>query len=85
MDLRKHILRKLYRRRVIGGKHTALEHVMSGIPSHLTGEAKMAAELLMKEGLIMAKPTSYGVQISLNPEKLDEIIQIIGREDEEVP
>lgn len=82
MDLRKHILRKLYRRRVIGGKHTALEHVMSGIPSHLLGEAKNTAEELIKTGLVLVKPTSYGVQISLNPERIGEIQQIINEDNE---
>ena len=74
------ILRKLFRRRVIGAKHTAFEHVVSGIPSHLAGDAKDVAEVLIKDGLILVKPTSYGLQISLNPERLDEIIQIIESE-----
>lgn len=78
MDLKKHILKKLFRRRVIGGKHTAIEYVMSGIPSQAYGEAKKAAEELIKEGLIIPKPTSYGLQISLNPERLPEIILLIG-------
>ncbi len=77
MDLRRHILRKLYRRRVIGGKHTALEHVMSGIPGHAYGDAKKAAEELIREGLIIPKPTHYGLQISLNPERLEAIKKII--------
>ena len=79
MNIRAIILRKLFRRRVIGGKHTAFEHVVSGIPSHLAGEAKTAADELIKEGLILSTPTSYGLQISLNPERLDEIIKIIER------
>jgi len=81
MNLRAIILRKLFRRRVIGGKHTAFEHVTSGIPSHLSGSAKEAAEQLIKEGRILTKPTSYGLQISLNPEQMDEIIKIIEGEE----
>ena len=77
MDFRKHILRKLFRRRVIGGKHTAIEYVMSGVPGHAYGDAKKAAEELIKEGLLIPKPTSYGLQISLNPERLPEIAAII--------
>ena len=77
MSIRAIILKKLYRHRVVGGKHTAFEHVMSGIPKHLAGDAKRAAEELIKEGLILAKSTSYGLQISLNPEMLDEIEMII--------
>lgn len=83
MDLRQHILRKLYRRRVIGGKHTALEHVMSGIPSHAYGDAKKAAEDLIRQGLVIPKPTNYGLQISLNPEKLEEIKRMMGLSDQQ--
>ncbi len=70
------ILRKLYRRRIIGGKHTAFEHITAGMPTHLHGEAKNVADELIKAGLILAKPTSYGLQISLNP-RIEEITRII--------
>jgi hypothetical protein len=77
VDLKQVILRKLFRRRMIGGKHTAFEHVTAGIPKHLHGDAKKAAEALIKEGLIIPKPTSYGLQISLNPQRIGEIIRIV--------
>ena len=77
MDLKQIILRKLYRRRVIGGKHTAVEHLTKGLPRHLAGAAKNAVKELIKEEFILQKPTSYGVQVSLNPEKIDEITKII--------
>ena len=77
MGLEKVILFKLYRRRIIGGKHTAFEHITDGIPKHLMGDAKTAAQELVKKGLLLTKPTSYGLQISLNPERIQEIIRII--------
>ena len=77
MDLKKVILRKLYRHRVIGGKHTAIENITKGLPKHFVGEAKEAVKELIKEGLIIPKPTSYGLQVSLNPEKIDVISRII--------
>ena len=77
MDLNKIILRKLSRRRVIGGKHTAVEHLTKGLPNHFSGAAKNAVKELIKERLILQKPTSYGLQVSLNPEKIDEITKII--------
>ncbi|MBI2147648.1 hypothetical protein HYU19_04185 [Candidatus Woesearchaeota archaeon] len=77
MDFKKIILRKLFRRRVIGGKHTAIEHLTKGLPSHAIGEAKNAVNDLIKDELILSKPTSYGLQVSLNPEKIDEISRII--------
>ena len=77
MNLKKVILRKLYRRRIIGGKHTAVEHLTKGLPKHIVGFAKDAVKELVKEGFILQKPTSYGLQVSLNPEKIDEISKLI--------
>ena len=77
MDFKKIILRKLFRLRVIGGKHTAIENLTKGLPKHAIGEAKDAVKELIKEGFIIQKPTSYGLQVSLNSEKIDEIIKII--------
>ncbi len=77
MNYKKIILRKLFRRRVIGGKHTAIEHLTKGLPKHVVGEAKNAVEDLIKEGMILSKPTGYGLHVSLNPEKIDEISRII--------
>ena len=77
MDFRKIVLKKLYRHRVIGGKHTAIEHLTHGLPKHVVGEAKDAVKKLIKEGLVLTKPTSYGLQVSLNPEKIAEIERII--------
>jgi len=79
MDFRKIILRKMFRLRVIGGKHTAIEHLTKGLPKHAVGEAKNIVKELVKEGLILQKSTSYGLQVSLNPEKIEEITKIIEK------
>jgi hypothetical protein len=80
VNLEKIILRKLFRRRIIGGKHTALEHVTASIPKNLHKDAKKDAEKLIKKDLIKKKPTGYGLHISLNPDKLDDILQILEEE-----
>ena len=77
MNIKKIILRKLFRHRIIGGKHTAIENLTKGLPKHWIGAAKDAIKELIKERFILTKPTSYGLQISLNPEKIDEISKII--------
>ncbi|MBI2658302.1 hypothetical protein HYX08_06450 [Candidatus Woesearchaeota archaeon] len=77
MDLKKIILRKLYRHRIIGGKHTAIENLTKSLPKHIVGDAKEAVDELIKERLILTKSTSYGLQVSLNPEKIDEISKIV--------
>ena len=77
MDFKLIILRKLFRNRMIGGKHTAIEHLTKGLPKHAAGDAKKAVKELVREGLLKEKPTSYGLQVSLNPEKIGEIMRIM--------
>lgn len=72
-ELKAMILHKLARKRKWGESHTAFENVAKGVPSHLKGELKELAEELIKEGFITPKPTGYGLQISLNVEKSEEI------------
>ena len=71
------ILKKLKRRGKWGHAHTSFDNLTSGIPKHLRGLAKEVAEELIKEGLLLIKPTSYGLEVSLNPRKKDEIDRII--------
>ena len=69
------ILKKLKRRRKWGHAHTSFD---TGIPKHLRGLAKEVAEELIKKGLLPDKPTSYDLEVSLNPRrktKIDEIIE----------
>ena len=67
------ILKNLYSRNLIGAKHTALRYAISGIPKHKLKKAKKTLKELFNERLIIPKNTNYGLQVSLNPEKLDEI------------
>ncbi|MFQ6137268.1 MAG: hypothetical protein ACE5PM_08820 [Candidatus Hydrothermarchaeales archaeon] len=75
--LEKHILFKLYRNLYIGGRHTSEDNVVKGLPKHVRGEAKKALKSLIKKGYILPKPTSYGLQVSLNPRMIGEIKQIL--------
>jgi len=76
-ELKSLILHKLAKKQKWGESHTAFENVAKGVPPHLKGSLKELAEKLVKEGLIIKKPTSYGLQISLNVEKSEEIKQRI--------
>jgi len=76
-ELRKYILTRLYRRGCWGEKHTAFENAYSGVPSHLRGAAKKEVKEMIKEGLILEKPTCYGLQLSLNPAKIKEITSCV--------
>lgn len=75
-ELKAGIIHKLMRRNKWGHSHTSIDNITKGFPSHLGKELKKAAKELIKEGLIIPKPTSYGLEISLNPERGDEIKRI---------
>lgn len=59
MNYKAIILRKMFRGRLIGGKHTAIEHITRGIPRDNVGKARRVVKELVKEGLIHAKRTPY--------------------------
>ncbi len=73
------ILYHLRRKKVIGNVHTHFDTLKKGFPSYLGKDINKVAKQLIKEGFIIAKPTSYGLQVSLNKEKLKEIEELISR------
>lgn len=72
-NAKKFILRKLINHNVWGAKHTSLDNLQKGLPGHLRGAAKDIVKDMIKEGLLLSHPTSYGLQISLNPKAAAEI------------
>jgi len=75
--LSKKILAKLHKHGYIGKRHTSIDNVPKGFPKHLRGEIMKATKRLIREGLIIAKSTAYGLQISLHPHRMAEIERII--------
>jgi hypothetical protein len=73
----KAILSKMFRHGYIGGKHTSEDNIPRGLPKHVHGEAKKALKNLIRQGYIIPKTTSYGLQVSLNPTRISEIKQIL--------
>ena len=83
-EIRARLLFALARRRNWGESHTAYEHLFRQFKSAALGKAGMklaekTAEALVREGLIFKKPTHYGLQVSLNPNKAHEIKELIRR------
>ena len=78
------ILLKLYKRGNWGGSHTAYENLKKGFKESELGKKglkrveKMARDLV-RAGLVILKPTSYGLQVSLNPRQNETIIAIMKR------
>ncbi|MEE8168841.1 MAG: hypothetical protein V3T58_08235 [Candidatus Hydrothermarchaeales archaeon] len=74
---KKAILEKLYKLRYVGGRHTSESNVPKGFPKHARGDIKKALKALIREGYILPKPTSYGLEVSLNPRLIAEIRKML--------
>ena len=72
------ILRKLYIHKKIGGSHTSIDNLPKGFPKQLHKDVLVAAKELIKEGFLLSKPTHYGLEVSLNPRRINDIEKIIG-------
>jgi len=81
-DIKAAILFKLYKLAKWGGSHTAFENLKKGFKPRELGRKGLKrvedlAEDLIREGLILPKPTRYGLQVSLNPQRSGEIERIV--------
>jgi len=78
------ILLKLYKRGNWGGSHTAFDNLKKGFKQQELGKEgfkridKIGKDLI-KGGLMVAKPTHYGLQVSLNPREHQRIIPLIRK------
>ncbi len=82
VQIRATILFKLHKRGNWGASHTAFENIKKGFNERDLGKhgAKIIDKIakdLVREGLIITKPTHYGVQVSLNPRQGERIIVIM--------
>jgi len=77
--IKKFILRKLYRRKIWLHKHTSIHNLPKGLSNELrvSKEVRKAIEELLKEQILLSKPTHYGLEVSLNPKKIREIEELI--------
>jgi len=73
--IKQFIIRRLYRKRIWMHKHTSIHNLPKGLSNELrnTKEVKKAVEELLKDNLLLSKPTHYGLEVSLNPKKIKEI------------
>ena len=71
------ILYNLRRKKTIGGKHTHFDTLKKGFPGHLGRDVSGIAKGLIRKGWIVSKPTSYGLQVALNKNKIVEIERFI--------
>lgn len=78
------LLFKLHKRGNWGASHTAFDNLIKGWNQSDLGKRglkqveKLARELI-RQGAIVPKPTSYGLQVSLNPRQSEEIMMFMRR------
>ncbi len=80
-NIRIAIIEKMVKHRLWGGKHTSIDNIPKGFPSNMIKDVKIEIKNLIKEGYIIHKPTSYGLEVSLNPRMKNEIEEIIKSSD----
>ena len=73
----KKILFKLKRNFYIGGRHTSEYNVIKGFPTNERGNLKKSLKKLIQSGYLISKPTSYGLEIVINPPRMKEINEIL--------
>lgn len=78
-DITPWILDKFARHGWWKAKHTSFDNIAKGTPHHMRKDISKQAEELIKRGLLVKKPTGYGIEVSLNFDRKDEIFQIIEK------
>ena len=73
------ILYHLRRKKVIGGVHTHFDAVRKGFPSHWGKDVSNLTKKLVKRRFLILKQASYGLQVSLNKDKIQEIDDFIKK------
>ena len=77
--IKKFIVRKLYRKRIWMHKHTNINNLPKGLSNVLRSskDVRLAIDELLKENILLSKPTHYGLEVSLNPKMKREIEELI--------
>ena len=76
VEIRYRIIRKMIRHKYWGGKHTSIKNIPKGFPPELKRDVIVQVKKLIREGIILTKPTHYGLEVSLNPRRMHDIENI---------
>lgn len=76
-EIKGKVLHKLVRAGKFEHSHTAIENMQKGFPKDLVGRVKENIQALAKEGILRIKPTNYGVQVSVNVDRTDDIMHYV--------
>lgn len=78
-EIKGKILHKLTRLGKFKHSHTSIDNLPKGFPKDLRGKIKKYVRELIKEEILLAKPTHYGIETSINPKKKEQIMHYIEK------
>jgi hypothetical protein len=78
-EIEREILSKMLSDRIIGERHTSEDNIPKGFPKHKRGDLKRALRKLIRKGYVIPKITGYGVEVSLNPRKIEEVKKLLAQ------
>ena len=78
-EIKGKILHKLTRLGKFKHSHTSIDNLPKGFPPDIRKRVKDMAKELKKERILFNKPTSYGEEVSINPEQKDKIMNYINK------
>lgn len=78
-EIKGKILHKLTRLGKFKHSHTSIDNLPKGFPPEIRKRVKEMTKELKKEGILFSKPTSYGEEVSINPEMREKILYYINK------
>ena len=78
-EIKGKILHKLTRLGKFKHSHTSVDNLPKGFPPEIRGRVKDMAKELKKERILFSKPTSYGEEVSINPDMKEKILYYINK------
>lgn len=73
---RRKIIRAMYSLNKWGSNHILIKNLESGFPKHEMKRVKRVVIELIKDGILIVKPTIHGKAVSLNTQRKGEIDEI---------
>ena len=78
-EIKGKVLHKLTRLGKFKHSHTSIDNLPKGFPPEIRGRVKNMAKELKKENILLSKPTSYGEEVSINPQMRERILYYINK------
>jgi len=76
-EIKGKILHKLTRLGKFKHSHTPIDNLPKDFSGDLKGRVKDMTKELIKEEILLTKPTSYGLEISINLEQREKVLEYI--------